>query len=569
MESSHKKSRITVFSRILKSSGFVPILLFLILCIVYSLSSYYSSPSPVIESITPEIGYPGDILEIKGRFFGDSDNKAPSSTILKPSGSAVYISKTRLVLSNFIYWSDTKIRVRIPVEIESGPIWIENKNGKSNQVIFTNRNEIPKILSGPADPGQPYITEITPTDGRIGDIVTLSGMNFGLEKENSSVVFTLTAPVNINRTEAGNRLEIAAADLDFDYISWTDNEIKVKVPDGATSGKMWIDTDRGSSNSIYFELDENIGTKSYEQKRGYQIKYDVNLNLIKGSEGNSISFWIPGLTATPEQRSIEYERNIVPELENYNGTMLYRFFDLKDGDRKSIQITGWFERYELKTRVNTKKVEWNYDEDSKFFREYTKNDDLIKVGDERINTIYNRIERSQNPYVKARYIYNYVRRMKFVYSPAGKDVIDNFNIGTGDSFTYSLMFTTLARKAGIPSRPVAGYIVYDDKKAVKHFWSEFYIKDFGWIPVDAALGDEAKFGNLPDVDDPGEYYFGNLDSSHIAFSKGIISIPFIAPNGRTVYKNKMYSLQKSYEEVSGNIESYKSDWNDVKIVEWW
>ena len=394
-------------------------------------------------------------------------------------------------------------------------------------------------------------------------------MNFGLERENSNAVFTLTAPVNINRTEASGNPEICSSDLDFDYINWTDNEVKVKVPDGASSGKMQLSTDRGKSNSIYFELTETAGTRTYEQKRGYQIKYDVNVNVIKGADGNSLAFWIPGLTATPEQRSIEYERNLTPELENYNGTMLYRFFNLRDGDRKSIQHTVWFERYEVKTRVNTKKISWDYDENSKFFKEYTKSEDLINVDDERVEVIYNRISRSSNPYLKAKLIYNYVRRMKYAYSPGGKDVIDNFSLRTGDSFTYAVMFTILARKAGLPSRPVAGYLVYDDKKVIKHFWSEFYINNFGWVPVDPALGDGAEFGDMPEVENPEEYYFGNLDSRHISFSKGIISIPFIAPYGKTVYKNKMYSMQKSYEEVSGNILDYKSDWNDIKIVEWW
>jgi hypothetical protein len=565
-----KKNKPHKIRDFIKSSGFIPIVLFVFLCAVYAVSSFYSSPAPVIESISPEIGYPGDVLEIKGRHFRTPDRKLERSIIMKPSGSAVYIARTRLVLSDFIYWSDEKIRVKIPQEIESGPLWVENKNGTSNEVIFTNRKEIPQIISGPVDPGQPYISAVDPLNGGVGDVVTINGMNFGLERENANVLFTLTAPVNINRTEAAAaNPAIKSSNLDFDYISWTDNEIRIKVPDGSTSGKMWVDTDRGVSNSIYFELDEKTGTKSYEQKRGYQIKYDVNVNVITGSDGNSLAFWIPGLTDTPEQRNIEYERNITPELENYNGTMLYRFFNLRDGDKKSIQHTAWFERYEVKTRVNSKKVTWNYDEDSKFFKEYTKSDDLVKVDDERIAAIYKRISRSSNPYLKARLIYNHVRRMKFAFSPGGKDVIDNFNHSAGDSYTYALMFTALARKAGLPSRPVAGYLVYDDKKTAKHFWAEFYINNYGWIPVDPALGDGAKFGDIPEVENPGDYYFGNLDSRHISFSKGVISIPFIAPYGKTVYKNKMYSLQKSYEEVSGNIGSYKSDWNDIKIIEWW
>ncbi len=53
------------------------------------------------------------------------------------------------------------------------------------------------------------------------------------------------------------------------------------MPDGASSGKMQLSTDRGISNAIYFELTETAGTRTYEHKRGYQIKYDVNVNVIK------------------------------------------------------------------------------------------------------------------------------------------------------------------------------------------------------------------------------------------------------------------------------------------------
>ena len=152
LEKKVKKNKSHRIRNLVKSSGFIPIILFIVLCAVFAVSSYYSSPSPVIESISPEIGYPGDVLEIQGRHFGNPEARHSRNIVLKPSGSAVYMAKNRLVLSDFIYWSDEKIRVKIPAETESGQMWIETKNGTSNSVIFTNRKEIPQILSGPVDP---------------------------------------------------------------------------------------------------------------------------------------------------------------------------------------------------------------------------------------------------------------------------------------------------------------------------------------------------------------------------------------------------------------------------------
>ena len=555
--------------RVKESSGFIPFAIFICLCIIYALTSHFSNPEPRIDKINPEIGFPGEILEITGKYFGEPRSDNTKGVTVKPVDASVYIAHNRLVLSDYLIWNDKKIRVRIPYDITSGAVYVESKRGKSNELIFINRKEIPTVLSGPVAPGQPYISSFSPLEGSVSDIITLNGMNFGMERGKSNVYFTLAAVNSGTRTEISDDLSITASETDYDYINWTDNEIKVKVPDGTSSGKLWIQTDRGTSNSVYFEKNENIGTRNFGEKRGYQVKYDINLNIQDASGDNNLYIWVPGLSHSPEQRNIEYERNIAPELDNYHNLMLYRFINLKGGDNKAVQITAWFERYEVLTRVNRAKTAWNYDKETQFYREFTRDLYQLKLDNPDLDPAFKRVARGKDPFTTAESIYNIVRSMNYVISPAGSDVVENFKKLTGDSYTYAMIFTALARKAGIPARPVSGFVVYDNKKTIKHFWSEFYIKDFGWIPVDPSLGDGANFGNIPQVDNPGEYYFGNLDSSHITFSRGIISVPVLSPTGKSVFKNKMYSLQTSYEEMTGNIKAYKSDWNDLLINEWW
>jgi hypothetical protein len=551
------------------SSSFIPVLIFLFLSLVYGLTSYYSNPSPVIDSISPEIGYPGEILEIKGKHFGEPSLDNKEGLIIKPVDASVYMGQERLVLSDYLFWNDKQIRIRIPAEIASGSVFVEGKNGKSNEITFINRKEIPVIISGPVDPGQPYISTFEPTEGAVSDVITLNGMNFGMEKEKSQVFFSIDAASSGTRSEAAEDFSIAASDADYDYSSWTDNEIKVRVPDGASSGKIWVKTDRGISNSVYFEKIETAGTRTYGEKRGYNVRYEINIAAGEVAGDNNIYIWAPGLSPSPEQRKIEYERNIAPELENYHNLMLYRFTNMKSRESSSIILNAWFERYEVLTRINRNKTSWNYDKETQFFREYTRDLYDLKLDDPGLDSAFKKIGRHRDPYTAAESIYRIVRTMNYVLSPPEKSIIANFQKLTGDSYTYAMIFTALARKAGIPSRPVAGFLVFDNKKTVKHFWAEFYITGFGWIPVDPALGDGAAFGNIPQVENPSEYYFGNLDSSHITFSRGIISVPVISPNGKSIFKNKMYSLQTTYEEVSGNIKSHSTDWNDLKIIEWW
>jgi protein-glutamine gamma-glutamyltransferase len=57
----------------------------------------------------------------------------------------------------------------------------------------------------------------------------------------------------------------------------------------------------------------------------------------------------------------------------------------------------------------------------------------------------------------------------------------------GDCKAYALMFTTLARAAGIPAREVGGLVYMgDDQKAFGgHAWNEVVL-DGCWVPVDAS-----------------------------------------------------------------------------------
>lgn len=58
----------------------------------------------------------------------------------------------------------------------------------------------------------------------------------------------------------------------------------------------------------------------------------------------------------------------------------------------------------------------------------------------------------------------------------------------GDCKSYALLFTTLARAAGIPSREVSGFVYMgDDYKAFGgHAWNEVVLDGY-WVPIDASM----------------------------------------------------------------------------------
>jgi transglutaminase-like putative cysteine protease len=101
---------------------------------------------------------------------------------------------------------------------------------------------------------------------------------------------------------------------------------------------------------------------------------------------------------------------------------------------------------------------------------------------------------------------------------------------------------------------------------VKHYWAEFWIDSFGWVPLDPALGAGAAPGDFNLRDDHETYYFGNMDNQRVAFSRGQNFLSQMDPRGRIASRPREYALQNLWEEATGGLESYSSLWSDVTIT---
>jgi hypothetical protein len=66
--------------------------------------------------------------------------------------------------------------------------------------------------------------------------------------------------------------------------------------------------------------------------------------------------------------------------------------------------------------------------------------------------------------------------------------------------------------------------------------------------------------------DTANYYFGNLDSQRIAFSRGELILSQIESRGRLISHLHSYSFQNIWEEAVGGLESYSSLWGDITIT---
>ena len=135
---------------------------------------------------------------------------------------------------------------------------------------------------------------------------------------------------------------------------------------------------------------------------------------------------------------------------------------------------------------------------------------------------------------------------------------------SGSAYDLALLFCTIARAAGVPAVPTAGLLVDQAQKATLHWWAEFYLNGFGWVPVDPALASGIPYDT--GVSNKEQWYFGNLDAYHIAFSRGYQMQEPMLPNGKTTEKKRSYAFRSIWEETTPNISGYSSLWRIPKIT---
>jgi transglutaminase-like putative cysteine protease len=510
---------------------------------------------PLIRSLDPSIGMLGELLEIHGEHFGDERGESYVSIAgIAPTGSS------------YVHWEDTRITLRLPEFGDSGLVRVHVGDKRSNALLFSNRATMPAPVEGEDFGIGPRIGAIVPGAAPIGALVSITGSGFGSSREQSGVFFSWdaeTVPGTPAETRSPGFVGVFEGDLGYDL--WTDREIRVRVPDGAVSGNVEIRTPRGVSRPVFFEVSGKPGTKTFRNRRSYTFNYPVQIRIQDAAVPNTLYLWVPRPAVSASQRNPELlSRSMESFVEDYRGTNLFRLVDLAAGSTVALDQIWVVEVYAQETSLRYQQI--RQDRSSPIYVANTQATDLIPSGDGRITALGERIYgREQNPYLKARRIYEWLVNGGNIDLPGPEDngVLEALEQGRFDSYTASLLFCALARSGGVPSVPVSGVLIVRGQ-TVKHYWAEFWIDGFGWVPLDPALGAGAAPENFELRDDAKTWYFGNLDNQRIAFSRGQNTLSPMDPRGRTVIRVR--ELQNLWEEAVGGLRSYSSLWGDVTIT---
>ena len=170
----------------------------------------------------------------------------------------------------------------------------------------------------PADSKKaPQIHSIEPQEGYEGDEITFTGSNFGEIKGESIVSFN---GVNVD-----------------EHISWSDTEIKVIVPSGVNSGKVWVEVGGVKSNEHEFTI--NLTNLEFEEvtigKRTWMKK---NLSVGHYRNGDKIQqVTNPGEWVNLTTGAWCYYDNNAENAKTYG--RLYNWFAVNDP--RGLAPEGW------------------------------------------------------------------------------------------------------------------------------------------------------------------------------------------------------------------------------------
>ena len=197
-----------------------------------------ASPSPQITSISPSRVQNNQIITIRGTAFGA--NRGTSRVIFqggKEPSSSQYVS-----------WSNTQIRVRVPAGARTGNVQVVTANGRASARLTIT---------------SPWISSISPQTGRTNTVVTISGGNFGSSRGSS---YVRIGSVVVSSTS---------------FTSWSSSRIRFRIPRNTPPGNLTVGTSEGTSNAIRLQITSPYLTRISPTR----VKTGNRLTLTGGNFG--------------------------------------------------------------------------------------------------------------------------------------------------------------------------------------------------------------------------------------------------------------------------------------------
>lgn len=244
-----------------------------------------------------------------------------------------------------------------------------------------------------------------------------------------------------------------------------------------------------------------------DKPKRYTITAEISLTLKKDVDAKLLRCWLPfPKTRIPikSAKMIECDHEYMMSPKNSDQMTVY----MEDVPKAGTKFTTKF-KYTIHEQISRV-------DPSKIVRDTHMEKYLSEMPPHILFSPYAKaltreiIGNEENPYLKAKKIYDWItQNIKYsymhAYSTYDTSLVD-FAISNlkGDCGVQALTFITMCRIAGIPSRWESGWFI-NPIDVSPHDWAYFYVKPYGWLPVDPSFGG-SRTGKMR------EFYFGNLDA---------------------------------------------------------
>ena len=188
-----------------------------------------------ITGMSPKRGPIGTLVTIRGENFGvySEGGSTAYAFDFHSAGNGVEIGDVPAVIHR---WLDNQIDVWVPFSAKSGPVIVKRGGGiPKPDGTCCERQEIVTMPVGEFTVVQPEITSYEPKEAGLDEIVTISGSGFGnFLKISEMARLSLNTQAhdweNYRLGHDVSRTEVLINGIAAQVVSWSDHEIRVKVP---------------------------------------------------------------------------------------------------------------------------------------------------------------------------------------------------------------------------------------------------------------------------------------------------------------------------------------------------
>ena len=260
--------------------------------------------------------------------------------------------------------------------------------------------------------------------------------------------------------------------------------------------------------------------------------------------------WVPLPIETGSQKDVTIisvePAQYVKSQTGTNGDIGLAYFEIPlqgvTGSYLNVSAKFRFTQHEQRFTIDPEKV-GSYNTSDPEYRKYTGSQISITLTPELKQKAREVVGNETNPYRKAQKIYWHVISLPYssisyprllangTQKPASDYVVTT---GFGDCGAQSAYFAALCRASGIPARAIGGRQMVPGYGG-SHFWSEYYLPGYGWIPNDVTVAEGAEWShNATDADRLRykTYYSENLDPYRYIIQKDL-DIPLVPDPGDT------------------------------------